>query len=165
MERRLIEATLLDDLAEDVGRIALGNGRVVAVAESLTGGAIAQRLAKASDAGEWFAGGVVAYRNATKHRVLGVPDGPVITPECARAMAIGVLGITDADVVVAVTGVGGPGPEEGSPAGTVYLCTASRTAVHDFAHAFDGEPEQVVALTVEHALRHLTGALLEVGRR
>jgi nicotinamide-nucleotide amidase len=127
----------------------------VAVAESLTGGALSAALAKAGDAGEWFAGGVVAYRNATKYRVLGVPRGPVITPEAARAMAVGVLELTGADLAVAVTGVGGPGPEEGRDAGTVFICAASRSASRDAAYAFEGGPDKVVARSIEHALRLL----------
>jgi len=135
----------------------------VAVAESLTGGELSATLAKAADAGDWFAGGVVAYTSATKYRVLGVPEGPVVTPGAARAMAVGVLEVTGADAAVAVTGVGGPGDEEGSPPGTVFICTATRAATYDFAHEFDGDPEEVVALTIEHALRHLSAALLMDG--
>jgi nicotinamide-nucleotide amidase len=128
---------------------------VIAVAESLTGGALSAALAKAGDAGEWFAGGVVAYRNATKYRVLGVPEGPVVTAEAARAMALGVLDLTGADLAVAVTGVGGPGPEEGRPEGTVFICAASRSEVRDAEHAFEGEPAEVVEGAIEHALRLL----------
>jgi nicotinamide-nucleotide amidase len=147
-------------LAAGVRARVHGRGMTVAVAESLTGGALSGALAKAEDAGEWFAGGVVAYTHATKYRVLGVPEGPVVTPAAARAMAVGVLELTGADVAVAVTGVGGPGDEEGRPPGTVFICTATRAATHDFAHVFDGDPEEVVALTIEHALRHLSEALL-----
>jgi nicotinamide-nucleotide amidase len=128
---------------------------VIAVAESLTGGALSAALAKAGDAGEWFAGGVVAYRNATKYRVLGVPEGPVVTAEAARAMALGVLDLTGADLAVAVTGVGGPGPEEGRPEGTVFICAASRSEVRDAERAFEGEPAEVVEGAIEHALRLL----------
>jgi nicotinamide-nucleotide amidase len=154
-------------LADDVRAHALGRGATVAVAESLTGGALSQALARAGDAGAWFAGGVVAYQNTTKYRVLGVAAGPVIRPEAARSMAIGALELLGADVSVAVTGVGGPGEEEGLPAGTVFICVASARAVRASAHAFSGEPAEVVALTVEHALRHLTGMLLatRVGSR
>ncbi len=151
---------LLERLAADVGSRAHGAGLTVAVAESLTGGGLSAVLAKAEKAGEWFAGGVVGYTNATKYRVLGVPEGPVVTADAARAMAVGVRELTGADAAVAVTGVGGPGEEEGRPPGTVYMCTATRRGTHDFAHAFDGEPDEIVELTIEHALRHLSGALL-----
>jgi competence/damage-inducible protein CinA C-terminal domain len=158
------ESAPIDRLADDVRARVHPRGITVAVAESLTGGALAAALARAQDAGEWFAGGVVAYTSATKFRVLGVPEGPVVTARAARAMAVGALELTGADVAVAVTGVGGPGAEEGRPAGTVFMCTAVRTAdepvTHDFAHEFEGEPEDIVASTIEHALRHLSGALL-----
>lgn len=145
----------IERLADEIRARSLAQGTTVAVAESLTGGALSAALAKAGDAQDWFAGGVVAYRNATKYRVLGVPEGPVITPETARAMALGVLELTGADLAVAVTGVGGPGPEEGHPSGTVFVCAASRSRVLDAAHTFDGDPDEVVGQTIEHALRLL----------
>lgn len=154
------DSSLLDRLADDVRVHATGRGMTVAVAESLTGGALAATLAKCQDAGEWFAGGVVAYTSTTKRRALGVPEGPVVTAAAARAMALGVLDLTGADAAVAVTGVGGPGHEEGSPAGTVFMCAAVGGVTRDFAHTFPGDPQEVVALTIEHALRHLSGVLI-----
>jgi nicotinamide-nucleotide amidase len=146
---------VIERLADDIRARALHRRRTVAVAESLTGGSLSAALAKAGDAEEWYAGGVVAYRNATKYRVLGVPEGPVITAEAARAMALGVLELTGADLSVAVTGVGGPGAEEGRAAGTVFICAASRSTVLDAEHAFEGGPDEVVAGAIEHALRLL----------
>jgi nicotinamide-nucleotide amidase len=146
---------VIERLADEISRRARRDGRVVAVAESLTGGALSAALAKAGGAGEWFAGGVVAYRNETKYRVLGVPEGPVVTAEAARAMALGVLDLTGADLAVAVTGVGGPTPEEGRPTGTVFIGVASRTEVRGAEQVFEGDPEEVVAQSIEHALRAL----------
>lgn len=142
--------------AELIARTASARGITVATAESLTGGALAQALAAAPDAATWFAGGVVAYTLATKTRVLGVPEGPVVTAPTARRMAEGVRELTGADVAVAVTGVGGPGEEEGQPAGTVFLAivTSDSTRVTEFA--FEGDPASVVEQTVAstlHALR------------
>lgn len=142
--------------ADLIARTASARGLTIAVAESLTGGALAQALAKAPDAATWFAGGVVACTLATKDRVLGVPEGPVVTAPTARRMAEGVRELTGADVAVAVTGVGGPGDEEGQPSGTVYLAivTADSTRVSEFA--FEGDPASVVEQTVQaslHALR------------
>jgi nicotinamide-nucleotide amidase len=141
--------------ADLIARTASDRGLTIAVAESLTGGALAQALAKAPDAATWFAGGVVAYTTATKTRVLGVPQGPVVTAPTARRMAEGVRELTDADVAVAVTGVGGPGEEEGNPAGTVFLAivTADSTRVTEFA--FEGDPASVVDQTVQAALHAL----------
>lgn len=151
---------LLERLADDVRVHAAGRRMTVAVAESLTGGSLAATLSKTRDAGKWFAGGVVAYTRETKTRALGVPPGPVVTAAAARAMALGVLELTGADAAVAVTGVGGPGSEEGSPPGTVFICAVVGDVTRDFAHVFPGEPAEVVALTSEHALRHLSGVLI-----
>ena len=147
--------TLIDRLADEVREWALARGSTVAVAESLTGGALSAALAKAGDAADWFAGGVVAYRNATKYRVLGVPEGPVVTADAARAMVRGVIELTGADCAIAVTGVGGPGAEEGHPAGTVFVCVATRSQSRDAEYAFDGDPDAVVEQTIEQALRLL----------
>jgi nicotinamide-nucleotide amidase len=142
--------------AEAIAHIALERGLTLAVAESLTGGALAQALAAAPDASEWFAGGVVAYTVRTKARALGVPEGPVVDAPTARRMAEGVRELLAADIAVAVTGVGGPGDEEGQPPGTVFLAIVTRDSTRITEFAFEGEPASVVAQTVAatlHALR------------
>ena len=150
----------VEDLAEECARSALGRGLWVVAAESLTSGQIAAALGKAPNAADWFAGSIVAYSNETKYRVLGVDRGPVITAAAARQMAIGALDLTGADIAVAVTGAGGPGPEEGQPAGTVYLACGTRKAGVDVTELhFDGEPGDVVRQTVISAL---TGLLREM---
>lgn len=151
----------LESLAEVVGDLAREHGRTVATAESLTGGAIAATLAKAPESATWFAGGVVAYTHETKYRALAVPRGPVVTAEAASAMATGVLDLTGADAVVAVTGVGGPGEEEGKPSGTVFLATATAEDVRVQEHHFPGGPDEVVEETIEAALRELIRRLEE----
>ena len=54
---------------------------------------------------------------------------------------------------IAVTGVGGPDPEEGKPAGTVYICVGSGESLQTFAHRFDGDPAEVVQQATVRALR------------
>jgi nicotinamide-nucleotide amidase len=106
---------------------ATAAGLAVGTAESLTVGALAQALGAGDGAAEWFRGGVVAYASEVKFDVLGVQQGPVITALCAEQMAWGARRVLGADVAVAVTGVGGPDPEEGCPPGTVYVAVASPT--------------------------------------
>ncbi|HLU63511.1 MAG TPA: CinA family protein [Protaetiibacter sp.] len=138
--------------AAAIARTAHDRGLTIAVAESLTGGGLAQALAAAPDASEWFLGGVVAYTVRTKSRVLGVPPGPVVNAPTARRMAEGVRELLGADIAAAVTGVGGPGEEEGFPPGTVYLAivTADSARVSEFA--FEGDPEAVVEQTIAATL-------------
>ncbi len=85
-------------LAREVSTAARAAGRRLAVAESLTGGALSTALASAPHAGEWYAGGVIAYQVATKQRVLGVTTDAVVTDRCAIEMARGVREVLAADV-------------------------------------------------------------------
>ncbi|WKD58115.1 Putative competence-damage inducible protein [Corynebacterium capitovis DSM 44611] len=137
-----------DDLSVRAGRAALDCGWHLAAAESLTGGSICSALGAAPFSAEWFAGGVVAYESRVKYDVLGVPEGhPVITEEAATAMAAGVAHLLGADASVAVTGSGGPDPQEGHPPGTVWIAVYFRGDVEAVKYDFDGEPEEVVEQT------------------
>jgi PncC family amidohydrolase len=137
-------------------------GVTVVAAESITAGRIASALASAPEASEWFLGSVVAYHGSMKQSLLDVHVDSYISSECARQMAVGALEASGADLVVAVTGVGGPEPEEGWPAGTVFICAGSRDRLIVFSHAFEGAPAEVVELAARHALAHLKDAALEL---
>jgi nicotinamide-nucleotide amidase len=145
-------------IAERIAALARDQGRTIAVAESLTGGMVAQKLAAAGGASEWFRGSLVAYSSEVKHEVLGVPDGPVVSADAARAMASGVRGLLGADVAVAVTGAGGPSPQDGQEPGTVYVAvddadwTVQRLAL-------SGEPPVICGGAADAALRMLLEVL------
>jgi nicotinamide-nucleotide amidase len=95
-----------------------------------------------------------------KFEVLGVTPGPVNTASCAQEMAVGVRALLDADVAVAVTGVGGPGPDEGVGAGTFFLAVATRDGrVGTEERHVDGGPAKVVEIAAEACLRGLCGVL------
>src|SRR4051794_19219323 len=141
---------LTDDaaaFAHEIAELADKRDATVAVAESLTGGKVACHLAAAPSSADWFRGGVVAYASEVKFGLLGVPAGPVITEDCAAAMAHGAAGALGADGVVAVTGVGGPDPQEGQPAGTVCFAATYDGTTRTETHHFDGGPEQVLDRT------------------
>ncbi|GAA4514647.1 CinA family protein [Brevibacterium yomogidense] len=144
-----------DEAAEIAARLAraLGErGFTVAVAESLTGGKIANQLAAAPDSSEWFAGAVVCYGSQVKHRVLDVPEGPVISERAVEVMARSVAALLGADTSIAASGAGGPGPQEGQEPGTTWLAVSIRGEVHTELHHFDGEPLDVLAQTERAAL-------------
>lgn len=108
----------------------------VATAESLTGGALCARLVDVPGASETVRGGVCAYTVDLKARVLGVdPDrlartGPV-DAQVALQMARGVRRLMGADIAVSTTGVAGPGPADGHPAGTVHIaCVTPDVELH-----------------------------------
>lgn len=113
-----------DDTMESVVLDLLkAQGLTIALAESLTGGMISSRLCDIPGASAAFRGSVVSYASDVKHQLLGVPDGPVVTEDAARAMVEGVCRLLDADVGIAVTGVAGPDSQEGLEPGTVFMAT------------------------------------------
>ncbi|MGW9827200.1 nicotinamide-nucleotide amidase [Brevibacterium pityocampae] len=142
-------------IAVEVAELARTHNFTVAAAESLTGGKIAVQFSAAPDSSAWFAGAVVSYQSAVKHRALGVPEGPVISEDAAIAMASGAARLLGADAVVAVTGSGGPGEQEGNPPGTAWLAAAVRGQVRTALHHFEGDPVEVLARTQVAALRLL----------
>lgn len=139
-------------VAESIGELATARKVAIAVAESLTSGSITMCLGAATNAQQWFRGGVTAYTPETKVKVLGVSPGPVVTAQCATEMAQGVSRLTGATISVSVTGVGGPEPAEGKPAGTVFIAVWDGTTAHVEEHHFAGAPETVLEQTVLHAL-------------
>jgi nicotinamide-nucleotide amidase len=149
---------------ERIARLAADHALTVAAAESLTSGLIASRLGAGPGASEWFRGSVVAYQEPVKFNVLGVPPGPLVTPECAEGMARGVGQLLGADVSVAATGVGGPEPAEGKPAGTVYVAVTLRDSTTVRELNLDGDPKDILEATADHALELLEATLASLGR-
>jgi nicotinamide-nucleotide amidase len=126
----------LDDegVAHAVGRLLAGAGLVLAVAESVTGGAVGARLVEVPGASGWFAGGLVTYQTPTKASLAGVDaqvlahHGPVSEP-VAEALAAGAAARLGADVGLAVVGVAGPEPQGGQPVGTVVVAVVGPDGV------------------------------------
>jgi nicotinamide-nucleotide amidase len=148
-------------LADEIAALARSTGRTVAVAESLTGGLICAALAAAESSSEWFRGGVVAYASEVKHTVLQVAEGPVVSAAAAHAMGVGVRDLLDADLGLAVTGSGGPEPQDDQEPGTVFLAVVdgSESGSEPVRRHIDGDPGQVCATAVTEALRLLAERL------
>lgn len=146
----------VDEWVEQLSELADHVGCRIAVAESLTGGQLAAALASAPSAGDWFRGGIVAYHPEVKYGLLESPRGPVVTPETAEAMARTVAERLGADCTAALTGVGGPGPDEHQPPGTVFLATyTARGGAVVEGHRFAGDPIEVMTQSIEAALSAL----------
>jgi nicotinamide-nucleotide amidase len=145
---------------ELAGRVAaLLEGRLIATAESCTAGRVAEVLACVEKASEFLCGGLVAYQEETKRRLLGVKADSVLTAEAAMEMASGAARLFRAAVTVATTGVAGDETEEGTPPGTVYIGTFVDGAVSATEHHFDGAPQEVCDRARHEALLQLIAAL------
>jgi nicotinamide-nucleotide amidase len=122
-------------MEEVVGRLLIENGKTLAVAESCTGGLIAQRLTEIPGSSKFFIEGIVAYANAAKIRTLNVAPDLIerfgaVSAEVAEAMSKGMLERTDTDFAISVTGVAGPtGGTEDKPVGLVFIGYADKYEV------------------------------------
>jgi nicotinamide-nucleotide amidase len=98
----------------------------ISVAESLTGGGLAQALSSLPGSSEIFRGSVTAYQAEIKSEVLRVPaqlisEMGVVSEEVAISMATGIRDLMNSTWAISTTGVAGPGPADGVPAGTVWV--------------------------------------------
>jgi nicotinamide-nucleotide amidase len=104
----------------------------LATAESCTGGLVAGALTDIAGSSDVVDRGFVTYSNESKQQMLGVSatilrDHGAVSRETAESMARGALGAADADLVVAITGIAGPGGgSPGKPVGLVHFAAASR---------------------------------------
>lgn len=120
---KLIFAEDDDNMEAAVLKLCREQGLTLAVAESLTGGLIGQRITAHAGSSDVFAGSIVTYADHVKSDLLGLVDEPPISDAGARAMVEGVVRALGADVGVAVTGVAGPAAAGGYDPGTVFMAT------------------------------------------
>ena len=152
--------------AEPVVHALARAGLTVAVAESLTGGALTAHLVEVPGASAVVRGGIVAYATDLKAALLGVDSdllaerGPV-DPVVARQMADGVRARLGSDIGVATTGVAGPSPQSGRGVGTVFIAvtTAERASVRPLRLV--GDRDRLRQATVLVATALLRGTLLD----
>jgi nicotinamide-nucleotide amidase len=132
-------------------------GQTLAIAESLTGGALSAAVVDVPGASAVLRGAVVAYATDLKHDLLGVSvdllaaEGAV-HPEVARQMADGVRERLGATWGVATTGVAGPDPQDGMPPGTVYVAITGPDRDRVERLLLPGGRGKVRAATVRRAL-------------
>ena len=151
----------LEALALKLGRALQERRSRVATAESCTGGWIAKALTDVAGSSQWFDGGIVAYSNAAKIALLGVPGDVLaahgaVSEETVCAMAEGARTRLAVDFAVAVSGIAGPdGGSADKPVGIVHFAWAAPGGVTAARRIFAGGRETVRRLTVALALERL----------
>lgn len=154
----------LDELASRVIEIFREKGLSLALAESCTGGMIAETITNVAGASDIFYGSAVTYVNSAKEHILGVAHETLekhgaVSSECAEEMACGSRRVYGADVAMSVTGIAGPGGGSAAkPVGTVWFGLASKDGTETFRRRFDGDRAAVRRQTVEEVLRRLAEA-------
>ncbi|MDY5584936.1 MAG: CinA family protein [Arcanobacterium sp.] len=146
-------------------------GQTLAVAESLTGGLLAAEVVSVSGASKVFSGGIVAYRNDLKAKLLDVSslvlaEQGAVCAEVALQMAVGAQNRFGTDWAIATTGVAGPSSVDGVPVGTVFIAVVGpelgkqgekRQIAQKFS--FPGDRFNVRRATVEAAIELIIGEI------
>lgn len=158
----------LETLAQELGSALLTRGEWLAVAESCTGGWLAQSVTAIAGSSGWFDRGFVTYSNGAKVDMLGVPETTLerhgaVSEATARAMAQGVLAHSRADWAVAITGIAGPsGGSPEKPVGTVCFAWATKEGGCEAQTChFIGERGAVREQSVRFALKALLERLAD----
>ncbi len=144
-----VYSTRGESLEEIVGMYLVMRQKTLAVAESCTGGLLAERLTRVSGSSNYFLGGVVCYSNELKTKLAGVPaalleaHGAVSKP-VAQALAEGVRARTGASIGVGITGIAGPsGGSAEKPVGLVFVALADERGTQLREFRFPGPRERI----------------------
>ena len=152
-------------LEAQIGRLLVSRGQRLAVAESCTGGLVSHRITNVPGSSDYYLGGVNAYANEAKMRLLGVKRDTLekhgaVSKETVIEMAHGVCQALSADCGIAVSGIAGPGggtPEK--PVGLVWIALVAGD--HQEARRFhwQGDRLAVKGQSAEAALQMLVDYL------
>jgi len=149
-----------ETLEGNLGRELRSRALTIAVAESITGGMVGERITRVSGSSDYFKGGVMAYTCEAKESLLGVDphlmaSRGAVNEEVAKAMAAGVRKRLAAEVGLALSGVAGPeSGGEKEPPGTVVFGLADASGEYSWKYRLPGDREMVrefattVALTI-----------------
>jgi nicotinamide-nucleotide amidase len=156
-----------ETMDEAVARLFRRHGLTLALAESCTGGMIAQRITNVPGSSAYFKEGLVTYSNDAKERLLGVPQATLdtegaVSAECAEAMASGVRRSAGSDLGLAVTGIAGPdGGSPEKPVGTVFISLTTPEGCRTERFLFGRSRDEIRVMTAWTALdwlrRYLCG--------
>ncbi|RJP30506.1 MAG: CinA family nicotinamide mononucleotide deamidase-related protein [Actinobacteria bacterium] len=138
-----------ETLEGNLGRELRSRAMTIAVAESLTGGMVGERITRVPGSSDYFQGGILAYTYGAKTRLLGVDAGLLeakgaVNGEVAEAMASGVRDRLAADIGIALTGVAGPeSGDEREPQGTVVFGLADGSGAFSWKYRLPGDRDMV----------------------
>jgi len=143
-----------------VGAMLKDRGETLAVAESCTGGLLAERVTQTPGSSAYFIGGFVSYAAAAKQTLLGVPEGAnPVSEETARTMAESARLRLDATWAISITGEAGPESATGAAVGTVFVGIAGPDGTRINRFQILGDRARVRIMATQNALDLLRGRL------
>lgn len=156
------------ELAAQIGTELKAKRLLLTVAESCTGGGVAQAITEIAGSSDWFDCGFVTYSNSSKSELLNIPAALIarhgaVSEEIAAAMAEGAIANSEGNVSLSTTGIAGPtGAVPGKPVGTVCFGWTVGGVTHTERLIFAGDRHAVREQTVAHALARLLRYLQEL---
>lgn len=156
-----------DSMAKVVGDLLMDRNATVSLAESCTGGTIAQLITGNSGSSAYFVGGVVAYANQAKENLLNVPAKAIhkhgaVSQQVVEAMAANARKVFGSDYAIATSGIAGPtGGTEEKPVGTIWIGIATPGGVFSRMLSFGSDRKRNVIRSSVTALNLLRLYLLE----
>jgi nicotinamide-nucleotide amidase len=156
------------DLATQVGAALKEKKLILTIAESCTGGGVAQAITEIAGSSEWFDCAFITYSNSSKTELLDIPAALLaqygaVSEEIAAAMAKGALAASEAHVSLSTTGIAGPGGAvPGKPVGTVCFGWIVGGVTHTERKVFSGDRHEVREQTIVYALERLLRYLNDV---
>ncbi len=160
-------STTGDSLEAVIGRLLRERKSTVAIAESLTGGQLGQRITSVPGSSEYFVGGFLTYTDRMKTDLLGVDAGLIeqntaVSEAVAAAMAAGAQARTGADYAISTTGEAGPKSSTGVPVGTVFIGFATKDHSEAVRFVMPGDRSRVRGFSTNAALDLLRRRLLGI---
>lgn len=146
-------------ISRQIGDILYASGLTIGTAESCTGGRISEAIIAIPGSSDYYKGGIVAYTDEVKERILGVPheileEYTVVSEEVARQMVLGTINTIDVDFAIASTGYAGPGGgTKDNPVGTIWLAYGNKEEVRTFKLTEDFGRDINLAIATNKAIR------------
>lgn len=154
-----------ETLEEELYNLLKEKRLTLAVAESVTGGMISDRIVSVPGISSFFMGGVVVYSNESKVKILGVnkktliEDGAV-SEKCVYEMAKGALNLFNTDIAIATTGIAGPtGETKDKPLGTVWFGLSTKSENRSWQRIYGGTRNEVRKAASDDALEAVVNTI------
>ena len=165
--REYIFTNAEQSLEEVVGTILVSKQATISVAESCTGGMLAERLTAIDGSSRYFMSGIITYSNESKISLADIPPlllemQGAVSEEVARGLAEGVRERIGTTIGIGVTGIAGPtGGSPEKPVGTVHIAVASPSGTRHQAFLFPGNRDRIRWQAAQAALNMTRRVLME----
>jgi len=154
----LLACAMNDDLTRRVGKLLSESNMTIGVCESCTGGMLGAMITSIPGSSKYFMGGVIAYSDLVKSKVVGVRAGTLkhfgaVSSKAAKEMALTVKKKIQTDIGVSITGIAGPGGgTTEKPVGLVYIALAIKNKVVVKRFTFKGGRQRIRRTACKHAM-------------